>query len=244
MTFAELIQEVEQNIAASPGRSTVQRAEVKRKLNRAQRELGLRLGVPIQYVNIPADGSYITGAFTLPSDYYEEGIHYIEVIDVLDDGGNAWAEFLQNQRVPILTVTQANQQHPHWEDDSNIPYYGPPFIIYDPLDRESGMQPVGLSSARYRALLIYRSPDMVEDDDEPWAIIDTSVTPQVRLSGALPEFQRALSAYVTFDIMLRLGDTRSSTHYAFYQRLMNEAAGMTDPHVPAHSLFRRNRYVS
>ena len=243
MTFAELIQEVEQNISASPGRETIQRAEIKRKLNIVHRETGLQLGVPTQYVNIPADGSYITGAFTLPSDYYEEGIHYIEVVDVLDSGGNAWAAFVENQRVPILTVTQANQRHPRWENDIADPYYGPPFIIYDPLDRESGMQPVGLGSARYRALLTYRSPDMVLDADEPWAVIDTSITPQVRLPGALPEFHRALSAYASFDLMLRLGDTRSSTHYAFYQRLMNDAGGLSDSHVPARPLFRRGRYA-
>jgi|GEM_PF-6240158 len=241
MTFAQLIQEVEQNIAASPGRDTIQRAEIKRKLNIVQREKGLQIGVPTQYVNIPADGSYITGAFTIPSDYYEEGIHYIEVIDVLTTGGNAWSAYLQNQRVPLMTVTQANQKHPNWENDSAIPYYGAPFIIYDPTDRESGFQPVGIDSARYRALVTYRSPDMVEDTDEPWAVVDTSAVPQVRLSGALPEFHRLLSSYVTFDIMLRLGDTRSSTHYAFYQRLINDVAGITDAHVPPRPVFRRGR---
>ena len=62
MTFAELIEEVQENVSLTPGADRIQRGEIKRLLNLAMREISMTVGVPILYLRVPSDGTFLTGA--------------------------------------------------------------------------------------------------------------------------------------------------------------------------------------
>jgi hypothetical protein len=218
MTFATLIEEVLENILLTPGSENITRGEVKRLLNLAMREISLKVGVPILYLRVPSDNSFITGPFQMPLRIHPEGIKYAEVREVGEANTSA-AEAMKNQEIAILSVQEANEFHPKFEDAD---YGGQPFLVYNPANPDSGIRPINIISARY-CFLVHPVPEpMVEDGDTPFTVLDYCADPQnegVPGLAAMPAFHRVLSHFVTHELLQRLNDQRWQAYYARYREM-------------------------
>lgn len=218
MTFAELIEEVQENVALTPGADRIQRGEIKRLLNLAMREISLKVGVPLLYLRVPSDGTFLTGAFQMPVTIHPEGIKYAEVKEV-SEANSAAAEAMENQEIAILSVQEANEFHPKFEDED---YCGQPFLVYNPANPDSGIRPVNIISARY-CFLVHPVPQpMVEDDDTPFTVLSYCTDPEMEgVPGldAMPAFHRVLSHFVTHELLQRLNDQRWQAYYARYTEM-------------------------
>ena len=218
MTFGALIEEVLENVSLAPGSERIQRAEVKRLLNLAMREISLRTGLPTLYVTVPGDGTFQTGAFALPVQYHPEGVRYAEVIEV-QSGSSDGVEAMENREISIMSVAEANQFHPRWEDDD---YRGVPFLVHNPLSRDAGIRPVGIESARYRFLLHANPPKMILDEHEPFAIDDYCEDPPIRREGGMPAYHRVLAHHVSYELLQRLGHDSWQAFFARYRAMEEE----------------------
>lgn len=216
MNFAELVEDVVENLALAPGNRAVTTGEIKRLLNRAQREISLEVGLPTLYLDIPATG-YVTGSFLLPTRFHPEGVLYAEAVDITDGWGQGSAH---NYQLAILSPSEANTHHPRWEDDSDVPYYGPPFLVYNPSMPDAGFRPVNITTAKYRFLVHAIPEEMVESTDEPFAALDyCDPDAPVRYAGAMPTYHRVLSYFVTHELLQRIGDERWQAYFARYRDL-------------------------
>ncbi len=213
MTFAELLEEVMENTRGAPGADQVQRGEIKRLLNLAMREISLRTGLPTVYADVPATGT-VTGRFAMPINFHPEGILYAEVVEVTQAGANVPSESMRNRKIAMLSVSEANQFHPRWEDEE---YSGPPFLLWNPFQQQEGILPVGITSAQYRFLLKAVPEPMVENDDEPFATLDYCEDPPLRTAGAMPAYHRVLAHHVSYELLQRLGDERWQAFFARYR---------------------------
>lgn len=214
MTFAELLEEVMEAVSLREGGDHIQRGEVKRLLNLAMREISLLVGLPTHYIDVPdAAGQTVTGSFRLPGNVHPEGIRYVEVAQI-DDHDSGFK--FKNRQVMVLTPASANEFYPGWEDEN---YCGPPFVLYNAADPESGFRPVGFQTARYRMIVHANPVPMVEELDEPFAIIDCCTNPPVRRPGATPSYHRVLSHFVIHELLRRIGDHDGAN--AYYTRYMD-----------------------
>ncbi len=218
MTFAELLEEVMENTRGTQGGEQLQRAEAKRLMNLAMNEISLRVGVPTMYIDVPASG-FVTGRFALPNRFHPEGVKYVEVVEVQEGSANVSSEWMKNRKLALLSVAEANEFHPNWEDDE---YIGPAFMLYNPFQQNEGFLPVGITSARYR-FLVHAVPDpMTENQHEPFATLDYCVDPPARSVGAMPNFHRILAHHVSYELLQRAGDQRWQAFYARYKAMEDE----------------------
>lgn len=218
MTLGQLIEEVLENLRGAPGASEVQRAEVVRKLNLAQRELALELELPRLYITIPAGGGYHNGPFALPAEVQPEGLRSIKLVEA-NEGTSAGVMAMRDRPLPVLGVREASTFHPNWEGNARD-YTGPPFALYDPFNPEMGVRPVGVSSGIYAVEAAVIPLDMSALSDEPFAILDPETA--TRQAGIIPAYHRILSFYVTYELMLRLGDDRRREHYSKFNAMKQE----------------------
>lgn len=226
MTFAELLEEVLENISLHPKGNTVQRGDIKRLMNLAMREISLRVGIPTLYVDVPNSGT-TTGSFTLPVRFHPEGIKRVELVEVADSD-IGW-EWVKNQEIPIMSVATANDLYGSWENDDDAPYCGPPFLVYSPANPDAGFRPVGFNEASYRFLVHAVPVDMSADSDEPFAVLDYCEDPPVRRSGAMPAYHRILAHHATYEVLQRLGDERWQAFYARYRDMQMEMYSQVEP---------------
>lgn len=218
MTLGQLIEEVLENLHGAPGAEQIQRAEVVRKLNLAQREIALELELPRLYITIPSGGGYQVGAFSLPVEVQPEGLKSVKLVEA-SSGTSAGVTSLRDYPLPIFSVREANLFYPKWEaTDSD--YTGPPFVLYDPFNPEMGIQPVGISSAIYAVEAAVVPEGMSALTDQPFAINDPVTG--TRQPGIVPTYHRLLSFYVTYEFMLRLGDERRREHYGKFNSMKQE----------------------
>ena len=237
MTFAELVEEVLENVSLTPGGEKVQAGEVKRLLNLIMREVSLTIGVPTLYLDVPSTG-FVTGAFQMPVTVHPEGIKYAEVVEVSDATTEA-ASLMENRQIAILTVQEANEAHPDWEDDD---YDGIPFLLYNPASIDAGIRPVGITTARYRFLVHAVPAPMAADTDEPFAVIDYC-DPQnpVRRAGTMPSYHRVLAHFVSHELLQRLNDQRWQAYFARYEQMRQEMFSQLQPVIPYLPKFRSPR---
>jgi hypothetical protein len=242
MTLAELTEEVLENVALSPGGDKIQRGEVKRLLNLAMREVSLAVGVPTLYIDVPSVG-FVTGRFAMPNRFHPEGIKYAEVVEVASAVSNA-TERMRNQEIAILSVQEANEFHPRWEDSD---YQGVPFLIYSPAGLNEGFRQVGITTAKYRFLVHAVPSEMIDDTDEPFAILDYCEDPPIRRPGAMPAFHRVLAHFVSHELLQRIGDQRWQAYLARYELMRQEMFSDLQPvdvYMPSVRSSRRvKRYA-
>lgn len=218
MNLGELIEEVLENLNGAPGADRVQRAEVVRKLNLAQRELALELELPRLYITVPSGGGYQAGPFSLPVEVQPEGLKSAKLVEA-SAGSSAGVTAMRDYPLSILSVREANLFHPKWEG-THADYTGKPFILHDAFNPEMGVQPVGIDSGIYALEVAVIPVAMSALTDEPFAILDPDTS--VRQAGSIPSYHRILSFYVTYELMLRLGDDRRGEHYAKYNAMKDE----------------------
>lgn len=226
MTYAELIEEVLENIGLNPNAHKIQRGEIRRIMNLASREISLRVGIPTLYVDVPSSGT-TSGSFTLPVRYHPEGIRRVELVEVADSD-IGW-DFVQNQEIPIMSVAQANDLYPTWENDEGYEYEGPPFLVYSPANPDAGFRPVGFNEASYRFLVHAVPAEMTEDTHEPFAVLDYCEDPPVRRGGAMPAYHRILAHHATYELLQRLGDPRWEAFFARYRQMELEMYSQVEP---------------
>lgn len=243
MTFAELIEEVQENIALTPGSEKVQRGDIKRLLNLAMREISLKAGVPVLYIRIPSDDTFITGPFQMPLRIHPEGIKYAEVHEVLE-ANTSWAEAMENQEIAILSVQEANEFHPKFEDED---YDGQPFLVYNPANPDAGIRPVNIITAKY-CFLVHPVPEpMVADDDTPFTVLNYCADPTgpgVPGLDAMPAYHRVLSHFVTHELLQRLNDQRWQAYYARYRETEEQMFSQIQPvnvYLPRYRAHREVR---
>lgn len=247
MTFSELLEEVMGNVSLAPNGQRVQRAEAKRLMNLAMREISLRLGIPTLYVVVPTTA----GAFQLPLRVHPEGVKYAEVVEVED--GEYGVESMRNQRIPIMSIREANEFYPRWEDDEDAPYCGPAFLVHSAAQPDTGFRPVGLTSASYRFYVHANPEPMVEDSDEPFAVIECdSEGNESRRPGAMPAYHRVLAHHVSYELLQRLGSEQWQAFYARYREMEAEMFSQVQPttvYLPSsprlyqHPRSHRSRYA-
>lgn len=241
MNFAELLEEVLDNLNISPGGRNVTRGDAKRLLNMANREISQKLGIPTLYLDVPSGGGFVTGPFTLPVRVQADGVKYAEVVEVFEadvPGG----EMMRNRRIALLSVAEANEFHPRWEMDDNVlsgptHYPGPPFLLHDPAMPGTGIRPVGITTARYRFLVYARPEEMVLDLDEPFSVMmcDSEGNPVQRMPGIFPDYHRLLAHHVSYELLQKIGDERWQAFYARYNAMENELFARVKPvetHLP------------
>jgi len=221
VTFAELLEEVVENIGVTGAAGAVQRGEMKRLLNLAMREISLRVGVPLMNVVVPGTG-VVSAPFTLPVRFHAEGLKRAVVVIGETTTGRELREF----EVPIYSPGTAVTFHPKWRDED---YCGPPFLVYTPADATAGFMPVGIAEAQYRFLVQAVPPDMVEPSDEPFAVLDVCEEPPVRLPGAMPGYHRVLAHHVSYELLQRIGDERWQAFYARYREMELELFSQATP---------------
>lgn len=225
MTLGQLVEEVLENLRGAPGAERIQRAEVVRKLNLAQREIALELELPRLYIAIPDGGGYQTGSFTLPVEVQEGGLRSVKLVEATD-GTSAGVTAMKDYPLPVFNVREANLFYPKWEATASD-YVGPPFILFDPFNPELGLQPVGITTAKYMVEAAVVPVDMAQLTDEPFAILDPDSGE--RQSGIMPTYHRLLSFYVTYEFMLRLGDDRRAEHYSKFNSMRHELFTRAEP---------------
>ncbi len=233
MTFAELLEEVMENV----GDGAV-RGEAKRLMNLAMREISLKTGLPTLYVTVPGDDTYQVGSFLLPNAYHPEGIKYAEIIDVID--GDHPDALMGNREIAVMSIADANRFHPGWGADG---YRGIPMLIYNPLSSDAGFRPTHIRSARYRFLVHAVPNPMVEDGDEPFSVFDHCENPPIRRSGAMPAFHRILAHHVSYELLQRAGDDRWQAFFARYRAMEEEIFNAGDQHDLFLPRLRNDRRV-
>jgi hypothetical protein len=242
MTFGQLVEEVVENISGTQGGPLVQTGEVRRLLNLAMREISLRTGLPTAYITVPGDGSMQSGAFSLPSWVHPEGVKYAEVIEV-QSGANTLIEGMENRQIAILSVAEANEFHPRWEDDD---YQGPPFLLYSHFSRNDGVRPIGITSARYRLLVHVNPVPMVDNDDLPFALPvecqDESGNPVQPPTGG-PAYHRVLALHVSYELLQRLNSDAWQMMYARYRAMEEELFSSAQQAVVRLPQWRGSRQV-
>ncbi len=82
---------------------------------------------------------------------------------------------------------------------------------------------------------------MVTMDDEPFAFIDTSVNPEERSKGNFPGYHRMLAFYVTYEMMLKLGDERGQPHYQKFTMMRDELFAQFEQPNQHYPRWRRGR---
>lgn len=247
MTFAELLTDVREAIDLHPDAERIQNGEIKRLMNLKMREISLEIGVPTLYVTVPTTG-YVTGAFRLPLSIHPEGVKYAEVVEVGPDSvGTASSEVWRNREIAILSKQEANEFHPRWENDPDVEYQGIPFLLYSPADSDSGVKPVGLTSARYRFLVHAVPEPMSAATDEPFAVLDCTTPEAVRQPGAMPNYHRVLAFFVAHELLQRLGDQRWQAYFSRYNQMMDQMYAEVQPtrvYLPKPRMSRRvKRYA-
>lgn len=240
MTYAELIEEVRENLGMTPGAARIPNGEIKRRLNLAMREISLEVGVPTLYIDVPSAGT-ITGAFTMPVRVHPEGIKYAEVVEV-SEGNVSDFEQWKNREVALLSVQEANTFHPRWEDDD---YSGIPFLLWSPADKDRGIQPVGITTASYRFLVHAVPEPMSEDDHEPFSVVacDEEGDATVYQSGAMPAYHRILAYFVTHELLQGLGDQRWQAFFSRYTKMREEMHASAQPATMYMPTWRSGRRV-
>jgi hypothetical protein len=239
VTLAELTEDVLENVSLSPGGDKIQRGEVKRLLNLVMREISLTVGVPTLYIDVPSTG-FVTGRFSMPNRFHPEGIKYAEVVEV-SEGASSAIENMVNREIAILSVQEANEFHPNWEDDD---YCGVPFLVYSPAGLNEGFRQIGITTAKYRFLVHAVPSEMVADTDEPFAILDYCEDPPIRRPGAMPNFHRILAHFVSHELLQRIGDQRWQAYFARYEAMRQEMFSDIQPvsvHMPSVRQSRRVR---
>ena len=240
MTFAELLEEVMENVRGSPAAEQSQRGEIKRLMNLAQRDISVKTGLPQVYIDVPAQG-FVTGRFSLGAEYHPEGVKYAEVVEVADGAEHIGGGWMRNREIAILSAAEANMSHSRWEDDD---YVGAPFLLYNPLQQNEGFLPVGIGSARYRFLVQAVPAPMVNDSDEPFATMSHHTDPPTRSIGVMPAHHRILAHHVSYELLQRHGDQRWQAFYARYRQLeeMIFSHGVqAEVHLPQFRSSRRVR---
>lgn len=245
MTLAELVQEVREAIDLHPDAERIQNGEIKRLLNLKMRDVSLEVGVPTLYITVPTVGT-VTGAFKLPVSVHPEGIKYAEVVEVTASDV-ASADVWRNRELAILSKAEANTFHPRWENDPEVEYQGIPFLLYSPADPDSGIQPVGITTAQYRFLIHAVPEPMVAATDEPFAVLDCTEPVPVRQPGAMPGFHRLLAYFVTHELLQRLGDARWQAYLSRYTEAVDQMYAAISPptvYLPTPRMSRKvKRYA-
>lgn len=238
MTFAELTEDVLENLGSTQGHETIARGEVKRRLNLAMREVSLHVGIPTIYVDVPTTGM-ITGAFQMPVTVHPEGIKYAEVVEVGE--ATSPVESRENFEIAILSVAEANMFHPKWEDDD---YCDVPFLRWSPANPDAGILPVGITTASYRFLVHANPNPMVDDTDEPFSVLDyCDPDAPVLRAGAMPAYHRVLAHFVSHELLQRLGDQKWQAYYARYQEMRAEMYSQVQPVDFYYPTMRTSRRV-
>lgn len=230
MNLSELVEECLENCSASPKYQSIQRGEIKRLLNLAQREISLRIGAPRVEVTIPQTG-VITGPFRLPGRFHPEAVQRVVVLE----GIAAFGGHLHGQELRILSPGETFDfyshmpwHHPH--DSSDEPHHHhAPALKYDRADTELVFTPMGIEEARYHFILNPIPADMVADTDEPFAAWDWCEEPPVRTPGALPGGHRVLAHHVTYELLQRWGDERWQAFYARYREMEKDLYARVSP---------------
>lgn len=245
MTFAELIEDVHENVSLAQGGAAVVRGEIKRLMNLKMREVSLEVGIPTLYVDVPSTG-FVTGRFQMPVRFHPEGIKYAEVVEV-SEGTTSATEQMKNQEIPLLTVQEANEFHPTWEDDEDVPYYGPPFLVWSPAAPDEGVRPVGIVSASYRFLVHAVPEPMTDDDHEPFSVLDyCDPDNPIRRPGAMPAYHRVLAHFVSHELLQRIGDERWQAYFARYRDMKMEMYSQVQPvnvYMPTWGPRNRSRHA-
>lgn len=244
MTFAELLSDVRETIDLHPDAERIQNAEIKRLMNLKMRDISLEIGVPTVYVTVPTSTT-VTGAFKLPLKIHPEGVKYAEVVEITPTSTDvASADIWRNRELAILSRQEANEFHPRWENDSEVEYQGIPFLVYSPADPDSGFKPVGFSTAQYRFLVHAVPEDMSAMTDEPFAILDCEGDSGTRQPGAMPNFHRVLSYFVSHELLQRLGDQRWQAYFSRYNDMMDRMYASIQPtkvYLPKPRMSRKVR---
>lgn len=223
MNFSELLEEVMENVSLSAGGSHIQRGEVKRLLNLAQREISLRVGIPQVSAFVPTTG-VITGPFALPMRFHPEGQMRVEIFEGELSNGHE----VMGREIPVLSPAQIMESrlYDRWDQDD---YCGPAFIRHSVADPDAGFTPVGIESARYRFTVQAVPEDMVENSDEPFSVLDWCEDPPIRRPGAAPGFHRILAHHVTYELLQRIGDERWQGFFARFREMQLEMYASVSP---------------
>ncbi len=79
--------------------------------------------------------------------------------------------------------------------------------------------------------------------DEPFATMDTSVSPAVREKGNFPEYHRMLAFYATYEIMLKLNDERRAEHYNKFVEMRAQMYSQIEQPTQHYPRWRRTRHA-
>lgn len=223
MTFDELLEEVMENVSLKPGGDAIQRGEVKRLLNLAQREISLRTGIPQVTTTVPSTG-VIAGPFRLPMRFHPEGQLRVELIE----GELANGHEVRERELLVLTPAMMleSRLYENWDSDD---YCGPPLLRYSQADPDAGFTPVGIASGRYRFTLQALPADMVAGTDEPFSVLDYCEEPPIRRPGAAPGYHRILAHHVTYELLQRLGDEQWQGFFARFREMQLEMYASASP---------------
>lgn len=221
MTFAELIEEVLEGLSSHPRAATIQRGEVKRLLNLAQREVSLRIGAPRVTAVVPQTGM-ISGPFRLPGRYHPEGVLRVRLIE----GETTLGYLTYDQELRVLSPGEQLEFRP---GSARFPEQQAPALRYDRADASLAFKPLGIEEGQYEFLLHAIPPDMVADSDEPFTVLDYCEDPPIRSAGVFPGGHRVLSHHVTYELLQRLGDERWQAFYARYREMEKDLFARVSP---------------
>jgi hypothetical protein len=235
MTFAELLEETMENISLHPKYDQVQRGEAKRLLNLAQREISLRLGLPRQEVTVPQSG-VATGPFRLPARFHPEAGLRVSLIDGVSSAG---LELRRGMEIRVLSPGEewdfySHQPFGHWGGSER---HRLPAMKYDRADTELVFTPLGIEEGQFRFIINPVPPDMVEDTDEPFSMLDWCEEPPIRTRGAFPAYHRVLAHHASYELLQRLeaggsmqpGTERWRQFYARYREMEKEMFARVSP---------------
>lgn len=234
MTFVQLLEDVFENVSLHPRYEMVQRGEVKRLLNLAQREISVKLGLPRQEITVPQSG-VVSGPFRLPARFHPEAGLRVSIIDGVGSHG---VEFHRGAEIRILSPGEQWDFYSHqpfrWGDQ---PRCVAPALKYDRADTELVFTPLGIEEGQYRFIINPVPPDMVEDTDEPFSMLDWCEDPPIRTRGAFPAYHRILAHHVSYELLQRLeaggtvqpGSERWRQFYARYREMEKEMFARVSP---------------
>lgn len=234
MTLAELLEEVMENVSLHPKYDQVQRGEAKRLLNLAQREISLRVGLPRQEITVPQSG-VAAGPFRLPTTFHPEAGLRVSLIDGVSSTG---LELRRGMEIRVLSPGE------EWDFYSHQPFrFGDeerrvaPAMKYDRAGPDLVFTPLGIEEGQFRFIINPAPPDMVEDTDEPFSMLDWCEEPPTRTRGAFPAYHRILAHHASYELLQRLeaggtmqpGTERWRQFYARYREMEKEMFARVSP---------------
>lgn len=220
MTCAEIVDDVEAEIRYAflaaqqepPGTE-----EIVRIANKYNSRISGDLRVPTRYVK----GIVATAPFAMPTEARPGSVTFSEEVG---DGSSG------EDRINVLTVSEANQLYPDWEINEHEGYSTYPYklIVYDPHNISAPVYPIGFSSgATLRMVYTIQVNPMVVENSANEA--GKSLEP---FNGIMPEYHHVIAQMTKFELLLRIGDERGR---AYYQDAQNDIAKAF--------AYARNNYV-